>query len=173
MQNAMRQFNTNPFFTCSKLIASGLIMLGFITFPNLTKAGGGSCGSGGFIESGSSTVLNPNGDSYMSRTAGAWTGTTEEYIEFEELATGAGGANVAWSPLSGNEPTGININNDVASGGNCGNTDITTDANGGQDYSYYTIVDPDEIANNGDEYLVLALRIADKISGCIHLQFFG
>ena len=53
----------------------------------------------------------------------------------------------------------------------CNNTDITSDANGGNDYAYYSIIDPDKIADNGDEMLAFALRISDRISGAFTFSF--
>ena len=148
-----------------------LTILSLLAFPYMIFSQGGSCGSPGEIQSGTSTLLDRNGDGFMSNTGGAWTLTNEEVGEFEQLTYGSGGANQGWTALTGSEPTGLDDPNDVAAGGNCGNTDITTDANGGSDYAYYTIVDPDQIADNGDEYIAFAMRIADKINGAFTFSF--
>ncbi|MCB0838547.1 MAG: T9SS type A sorting domain-containing protein [Bacteroidetes bacterium] len=146
-------------------------LFSLLSFNPLWSLGQVNCGDPGKIKSGSSATLNPNADSYFSNTNSPWTVTTEEYTEFEILNPGSGGANVGWTPFLGIEPTGINVPSDVGAGGNCGNTDITTDSNGGSDYAYYTIVDPDEIPNNGDEYIAFAMRIADQISGAFTFSF--
>lgn len=124
------------------------------------------CGTPGIIETGSSTKLDPNSDGYFSIYSGSgFTLSSNEYTEFEDLA-GIGGANLDWTRLGGSDPA-----SDLSAGGGCGNTDIVNDADGGSDYAYYSIVDPDGTADNGDEYLAFALRISDKINGAFGFAF--
>lgn len=128
--------------------------------------GQSTCSDPGEILNGSSSVLDPNGDGYFSKyTSSGFTLSRNEIQEFEVLA-GSGGDNLAWTPLPGTETP-----NDLNSGAGCGNTDIVTDTDGGQDFAYYTIVDPDGIAANNDEYLAFALRIADKTNGSFGFSF--
>lgn len=125
-----------------------------------------SCGTAGSINAGTNPLLDRNGDGYFSvYSSSGFVSANEEYLEFEIL-TGAGGADVDWTPLTGNEP-----DSDIQTGGGCGNTDLVTDANGGSDYAYYCIVDPDGLVDNGDEYLVFAIRVADKTSGAFGFSF--
>lgn len=128
----------------------------------------------GYIISGSSSTLNPDGGNFMSNVSGdgTWSGTSNEYAEFEVLA-GTGGANLSWRvlPNDGVEPNGSTESNDLGAGGGCGNTDIVYDSDGGSDYVYYSIVDPDKTADNGDEFLALAMRIADESSGAFTFSF--
>ncbi len=123
------------------------------------------CTTSGSIDKGSSTVLDANGDGYFTAyNNSGFTLSSNEFTEFEQLA-GAGGANVAWTRLNGAEPA-----QDI-SGSGCSNTDIVTDADGGADYAYYSIVDPNSIADDGDEYLVFALRIANRVNGAFGYIF--
>jgi len=125
-----------------------------------------ACGTAGSIEKGSSTVLDKNSDGYFTIYNGSgFTLSSNEYTEFEVL-TGAGGADKDWTRLAGSDP-----NADLQAGGGCGNTDIVNDGDGGSDYAYYSIIDPDGIADNGDERLVFALRIANKINGAFGFSF--
>lgn len=122
----------------------------------------------GEIIDGTNTVLNPDGGSFMSNLSGdvTWTATDNEFTQFE-IVSGVGGANVSWRVLenAGTEPTGNEDPDDISAGGNCGNSDIVVDSDGGFDYAYYSIIDPDLIADNGDEVLAFAIRIANKVSG--------
>ncbi|MDW3649043.1 MAG: hypothetical protein R8P61_18375 [Bacteroidia bacterium] len=128
--------------------------------------GQGACSDPGAILTGSSITLDPNSDGYFSSySSSGYTLSRNEFTEFEVL-TGAGGADLSWTPLPGNDP-----NNDLSSGGGCGNTDIVTDTDGGSDYAYYSVVDPDGTADNGDEYLAFALRISNKINGAFGFSF--
>lgn len=130
------------------------------------SASAAACGTPGTIESGSSAKLDPNADGYFSiYTGSGFTVSSNEYLEFEALAS-TGGANLNWTPLEGSESA-----NDLFAGGGCGNTDIVEDSDGGSDYAYYSIVDPDNTADNGDEYLVFALRLSDKINGSFGFTF--
>lgn len=149
------------------IIKSALVLLVFTFSLNPTITFAGSCNTGiaGSIITGSSTVLDPNSDSYFSSTGGYYTISTEEYLEFESLI-GVGGANKNWARLAGSDPS-----SDLQAGGGCGNTDITNDSNGGSDYAYYSVVDPDGTADNGDEYLAFAIRIADEVSGAFGFVF--
>ena len=125
-----------------------------------------ACTVPGSINSGSSTTLDPNADGYFSVYNGSgYTVSNNEFTEFEDL-NGIGGANKGWTPLTGDDP-----DSDVLSSGSCGNTDIVTDGDGGSDYAYYSIVDPDGTADNGDEYLVFAVRIADRVTGAFGFSF--
>lgn len=125
-----------------------------------------SCGTDGSIKTGSSIILDPNSDGYFSvYSSSGFTVANNEYTEFEVL-TGAGGADKGWTRLTGSDP-----NDDLLSGSGCGNTDIVTDGDGGSDYAYYSIVDPDGTADSGDEYLAFALRIADKTNGAFGFSF--
>ncbi len=123
------------------------------------------CATTGSIDKGSSTVLDANSDGYFTVYSGSgFTISSNEYTEFEDLA-GSGGANVDWTRLTGSEPA-----QDI-SGAGCSNTDIVTDADGGADYAYYSIVDPNGTADDGDEYLVFALRIANRVNGAFGYIF--
>lgn len=125
-------------------------------------------GGPGYILSGSSSVLNPDGGDYVSDRPGdgKWTIFNNEYVQFEPLA-GSGGANRPWQllPNYGIEPTGSAQPTDIQAGGGCGNIDITSDSDGGYDYAYFSVIDPDGIANNGDELLALAVRLAQEVRG--------
>ena len=128
----------------------------------------------GEIIDGSNSILNPDGGTFMSNLSGdvTWTVTDNEFSQFETV-TAIGGANVPWRILenAGTEPNGVEDPNDTQSGGSCGNTDIVTDSDGGFDYAYYAIIDPDGTADNGDEILALALRISDEVSGAFSFSF--
>jgi hypothetical protein len=131
-----------------------------------------NCNTPGTILSGFNTVLNPDNNGFFSASGSGFTRTTEEYLDFESPdGLGVGGANRGWTPIIGTEPTGLNEAGDVGAGGNCSNTDITTDANGGNDYAYYSVIDPDNISDNGNERLAFAIRIADKINGAFTFSF--
>lgn len=139
-------------------------LLGIIGTP--IAFGQAACGTPGSINKGANPLLDRNADGYFSVYNGSgYVNTNEEYLEFEIL-TATGGANKAWTPLGGVEP-----DSDIQTGGGCGNTDLVTDSNGGQDYAYYTVVDPDGIADNNDEYLVFALRVANKTNGAFGFSF--
>ena len=130
------------------------------------------CATPGTILDGNSVVLNPDNNGFFSSTGAAWTQTTEEYQLFETPdGLGIGGANQAWTPIIGTEPTGLAVPGDVAAVAGCNNTDITTDSNGGSDYAYYSIIDPDNVADNGDELIAFAIRISDHISGAFSYDF--
>lgn len=153
-------------------MAAGLsmaIVMGILSDLAVTEENGP-----GYILSGSSSILNPDGGSYMSNQSGdvQWSDTSNEYSQFEVLA-GSGGSNLSWQPLvnSWEEPTGLEVTSDISSGGGCGNTDIVVDGDGGNDYAYYSIIDPDAIADNGDEILALAVRISDEVSGAFSFSF--
>lgn len=147
---------------CKKLLFLAILL----TTGYSLSYGQASCGTAGSIEKGTNALLDLNSDGYFSVYNGSgFTVTNEEYLEFESL-TSAGGADKDWTPLGGNEP-----DSDIQTGGGCGNTDLVTDANGGTDYAYYSIVDPDGIADNGDEYLVFAVRVADKVNGAFGFSF--
>ncbi|MFK7923551.1 MAG: T9SS type A sorting domain-containing protein [Bacteroidia bacterium] len=125
-----------------------------------------SCGTPGSIERGSSSLLDLNSDGFFSiYNNSGFTVSSNEFNEFEALAQ-TGGANLGWTRLLGNDP-----NDDLQSGGGCGNTDITNDADGGSDYAYYSIVDPNGTIDDGDEYLVFALRMANKVNGNFGFSF--
>lgn len=165
-------YKKTHFYDTKRSFISLLTLTFLFFFVSNAFAGGGSCTPGEIID-GSSTVLDPNGNGFMSSSPSteAWTVSSSEFAEFEELIPGPGGANVGWTALQGTEPTGLQESGDLSAGGNCGNTDITADSDGGADYSYYSIVDPDQIADNGDEYLAIAIRIADKITGAFTFSF--
>ncbi|MEZ4828790.1 MAG: T9SS type A sorting domain-containing protein [Bacteroidia bacterium] len=138
-----------------------LVFIPFFT-PTLPPA----CGTAGSIERGTSSILDPNSDGYFSVYNGSgYTITSNEYTEFEPI-TGAGGADVEWTRINGIDPP-----SDLQASGGCGNTDIVTDGDGGADYAYYSIADPDGTANNGDEILAVAIRISDKVSGAFGFLF--
>lgn len=151
------------------LATTTLIALSFLFFYITSPPSGGP----GYILDGSNSILNPDGGDYMSSVSGdgSWTITTNEFAQFEQLA-GSGGLNQAWAPISdvALEPTGMEVSADLGSGGSCGNTDITVDSDGGSDYAYYTIIDPD-INVVGDEVLGLAMRLADEVTGNFSFSF--
>lgn len=125
-----------------------------------------TCGGAGSISAGNSPLLDPNNDGFFTIYNGTgFTVGANEIVELEQLI-GSGGADVDWTSLTGSEPT-----SDIANSGTCGNTDLVTDADGGGDYAYYTIVDPDGINDNGDEYLVFALRVAESANGAFGYSF--
>lgn len=127
---------------------------------------GSACGAAGSINRGANPLLDRNSDGYFSVYNGSgFVNASDEYLEFEIL-TATGGANKGWMQLGGTEP-----DSDIQTGGGCGNTDLVTDANGGQDFAYYSVVDPDGTADNGDEYLVFALRVANKTNGAFGFSF--
>lgn len=148
-----------------------ILLAGIAAFLTTKQQTGGP----GYIISGENTILNPDGGDYMSSLPddGAWSTTTNEYSEFEEV-TQSGGSNLAWIALTdqGAEPSGTNNANDLQAGGACGSTDIVTDSDGGNDYGYYAIIDPDNVPNNGDEVLAVAIRLADEVNGAFTYSFF-
>lgn len=120
-----------------------------------------TCNDPGAIISGASTVLDANSDGYFSSyNSSGFTLSRNEITEFEVL-TGAGGDDLAWTALGGGEPAEVG----------CGNTDIVTDTDGGNDYAYYTVVDPDGLTNNGDEFLAFAIRVAKKTTGAFGFSY--
>lgn len=146
-------FPASNFFSPSSSIVSG-------SSPSAV------CGTAGSIERGSSATLDANSDGYFSSYTGSgFTVTSNEFLEFEDL-TGIGGANKGWTRLGGSDP-----NSDLSAGGGCGNTDIVTDLDGGSDYAYYSIIDPNGTADSGDEYMAFALRISNKINGAFGFTF--
>lgn len=160
----MRSTRTFPLFARS----FSFLALSFF----LLTAYAQNCNDKGTILDGTNTILNPDGNGFFSSSGVKYSQTTEEYTEFETPSGfGVGGANRSWTPITGSEPTGLADAGDVAAGGNCGNTDINTDTNGGNDYAYYSIIDPDNTADNGDEKMAFAIRIADQISGAFTFSF--
>lgn len=143
-----------------------LLILSFSLFIFSSVFAQQPCSDPGAILSGASSTLDRNNDGYFSKYNGSgFTLSKNELTEFESL-TGNGGADVPWTPLGGIDP-----NDDLQAGGGCGNTDIVTDTDGGSDYAYYSVVDPDGSADNGDEYLAIALRISDKVNGAFGFSF--
>lgn len=158
--------------TYASMFISSYFLPVFLLFLGIQPIFSQTCTTKGTILSGSNTILNPDGNGFFSSSGSGFVRPTEEYQEFETPSgLGLGGANQTWTPLSGVEPTGLADAGDVAAGGNCGNTDINTDSNGGNDYAYYSIIDPDNTADNGDEKIAFAIRIADKINGAFTFSF--
>jgi hypothetical protein len=156
----------------SLIVSTGLLVMAFIYF--LLMPPPPSNDGPGYILSGSSTVLNPDGGDYMSSLPGdgEWTLLNNEYPQFEVLA-GTGGSNQPWQTLPnyGTEPTGSQLSSDIQSGGGCGNIDITSDSDGGYDYAYYSVIDPDGVSGSGDELLALAVRLANEVKGAFSFSF--
>jgi hypothetical protein len=153
------------------LASAGFLLLALLYFLMIPPP---PSGGPGYILDGSSARLNPDGGKYMSRASGdgAWSLINNEYREFEPLSS-SGGANQPWQPLPnyGPEPTGSAVPQDVQAGGGCGNVDITTDSDGDNDYAYFSVIDPDGVADNGDEWLALAMRLADEGRGAFSFSF--
>jgi hypothetical protein len=153
--------------------SAGLIFLALLYFLMMPPP---PTGGPGYIITGktNNNILNPDGGKIMSSlpTDAEWRQTNDEYPQFEKL-TANGGANQPWQPLpnAGTEPTGTATAQDLQSGAGCGTTDITTDQNGGSDYAYYSVVDPDGVADNGDEWLAVAVRVADRAGSSSSFSF--
>lgn len=78
----------------------------FLLFSiNIDLPGQSTCSDPGAILTGSSTALDVNSDGYFSNySSSGFTLSRNEYTEFEVL-TSAGGADVDWTPLAGNDPS--------------------------------------------------------------------
>lgn len=100
---------------------------------------------GAMITTPITSLLNPNGDAWVTASGGAY--ITDDQNESE----------LPWVSILqyDSEPSG-----DLNVGGSCGTTDIMDDPATGGDASYVLFEDPDGIADNGDEYMMYRLRIA-------------
>lgn len=92
------------------------------------------------------TAVNPNGDAWVTTSGGAFSSDDQTESEINWTAI----------PQDDAEPSG-----DLSSGGACGTTDIMDDFVSGSDASYIYFSDPDGTPDNGDEYLMYRLRIAN------------
>ncbi len=150
-------------------MAFALLMLS--TTPTLIQA---QCtGSGNIVSSGSGALgnpatLDPDSDGDIIASGTTFAACTGELAEFEALtnSSGCSTCQVPWTPVNNDDPQ-----NDLWSGGGCGNTDIVSDVDGNSTYAYFTIVDPDGTCNNGDELIVFRLRISGDFSGNFSFSF--
>ena len=100
---------------------------------------------------GSSAVLNPNNDSYISVNGAAFNNSSvDEINQFEQSG---------WVTLFHmmTEPNG-----DLQTGSNCGPTEIVDNPSTGQHAAYFRIHDPNSNMGDGDEKLVIRMRIANE-----------
>ena len=100
---------------------------------------------------GSSAVLNPNSDNYITNNGLAFNSSTvDEISQFEQNDW------VTVFHLMA-EP-----NSDLQTGSTCGPTEIVDNPTTGQHAAYYRIHDPNSNFGDGDEQLVFRIRIANE-----------
>ncbi len=148
-----------------------LLCSSFSFTPNLH----GQCdGTAAIIQSGPNSLgnpalLDPNLDGFISKTGVKFSSGTTELSEFEELVGGNScDCEVGWKKFAGStdEP-----DSDTRTAGNCGNTDIVSDDDGGQDHAYYTIIDTDgDCSTTDDLNIVFRIRVADVSSGTFSFE---
>lgn len=100
---------------------------------------------GALITTQFTSVLNPNGDAWVTRSGSNY--ITDDQTESE----------LDWVSILqfDSEPNG-----DLNVGGSCGSTDIMDDPTTGGDASYVLFDDPNGIANDSDEVMMYRLRVA-------------
>lgn len=155
-------------------LSFSLLFFSFSVIPNLSF--GQDCSGTIDISNnsglGDPDILDPDGDGDIigDNTQTLFTSGTSEFDEFEQLTGSVICANceIPWTRM----PSLVSEdNNDIVTGGNCGNTDIISDSDGGEDYAYFTVFE-----NNGlnpestncsfsDIWIAFRVRIADASSG--------
>ena len=91
------------------------------------------------------TPLNPNGDSWTTACACAY--SSDDQTESE----------ISWTAIP---QVGAEVSGDLSTGGACGNTDIMDNPSSGSDATYVYFSNPDGIQDNGDEFMMYRMRIA-------------
>lgn len=134
--------------------------------PNLHA----QCTGSGSIDTGfsNSSTLDPDGDGDIVSGGSAFSLCSNEIARFESLLniSGCGSCQQEWTAV------GItDVSNDLWAGGSCGNSDIVSDSDGGDDFAYFSVVDPDGTCDSGDEIIVFRLRIADNFNGNFSFAF--
>ncbi len=126
---------------------------------------------------GNPVILDPNQDGRITAGTGQdFPDGTTEVIDFESLLTNATGScdcEVGWTKFAGliSEP-----DSDTQTSGTCGNTDIVSDDDGGQDHAYYTVIDADldndqDCSTNPENLMIVfRIRVADKSSGAFSFE---
>ncbi len=125
--------------------------------------GTGTIFTSGPVAIGDPAELDPNGDDLITFTGARFSAGTNEIREFESLLTGGCECEQDWTHFSSGvyEP-----DSDIQTGGTCGNTDIISDDDGGEDHAYYTIFDRDGDCNTiSDLMIAFRIRVADVASG--------
>lgn len=139
-----------------------IVSIAIFSCIGLSKA---QCTSGNIIIAHSNSIydnlLDPNSDSYITESGGAFTGGTSELAEFEIIPNSTTG----WIEIQDvNE-----IDSDITP--NCGNSDLIQDNDGG-DFAYYNIIDPTPgIPSNGDEFILLRFRLSQSPNGNFGYNF--
>lgn len=100
------------------------------------------------------SILDPNGDGYITKSGGAFTNGFNEIDEFEVHPFSIGG----WQELANIDETQSDVNP------NCSNVDLIPDDDGGG-YGYFTVIDSTPaLPQSGDEYLIIRFRTANTLS---------
>ncbi|MFZ9054453.1 MAG: hypothetical protein ACO2ZL_01490, partial [Flavobacteriales bacterium] len=95
------------------------------------------------------SLLDPNGDGYISETTSGFSDIPTIIDESEEFETAW---NVLWHYEA--EPS-----SDLQTGSTCGPTEIVDNPNTNEHAAYWKIHDPDGVAGNDDELLMFRMRI--------------
>lgn len=150
-----------------------LTVLVCLAYCNLNTLFAQCTGSGAIVTSGSGALgnpveLDPDSDGDIVAGGSVFAGCTNELVEFEQLTNplGCNTCQVPWTAISSHD-----TQNDLWSGGGCGQTDIVGDDDDGETFGYFTIVDPDGICNNNDELIIFRQRIAGNFTGAFSFSF--
>ncbi|MBB4078810.1 hypothetical protein GGR28_001427 [Lewinella aquimaris] len=107
------------------------------------------------------SMLDPDGDGYITESGTEFTSGTTERAEFEVIPTSVSG----WFEV----PDYGEVDSDITP--NCGNPDLIQDADGG-DFAFYNIIDPTPATPaNGDEYILFRFRLAQPPNGNFGYNF--
>jgi len=140
-----------------------------LSFFIITDAYSQCPGSGAIdVSFGNPSTLDPDGDGDIVAGSTTFSGCTGELVEFEQVTnpSGCSSCQVPWTAIGIQE-----VANDLWGGGGCGNTDIVTDDDGGKDFAYFSIIDPNGSCNSGDELIVFRIRISNNFSGNFGFDF--
>ncbi|MBT8273718.1 MAG: hypothetical protein KJO77_07925, partial [Bacteroidia bacterium] len=132
-----------------------VFLFGFLALPNTVLSQ-----TPGQIYTAASPAINPmdpNGDGWITSSAGIFTGGNElpEFeIPFNEV------------PQLTGEPS-----SDLQTGATCAASEIVSDPGTGSAGGYYYISDPDGTPDNGDELIIFRMRIARQANGAFGYSF--
>ena len=129
------------------------------------------CSNAGTIDQSFSTcsMLDPDGDGDIVAQNQFFSGCSDELNEFESILNPASDSDcqVPWTAIGTTE-----ADDDLWKGKGGKATDIISDENGGNNFAYFSIVDPDGVCDSGDELMAFRIRLASDFSGNYGFNFF-
>lgn len=113
--------------------------------------------------------LDPDEDGDIVASGAEFSSCSNDILEFESLTNplGCSDCQIEWTPIGETEE-----GDELWKGTGGTVTDIVSDEDGGSDFMYFSIIDPDGLCNSGDEKIALRLRLAKDFSGNYGFSFF-